>query len=480
MKTSANAVMWGALALGLLPTSAQAQSDGESLVQDFDFGAEVLGQIETAIDGLPLLGDPSAAFRVPRDDPRARSLDFERSDALSASIESAVKGAFIVRHPEAAANAETLFRNRGLIRYFDDFVGGYGYSGTNLADVATAYHILLWEVVNGEEFPLEHASALNEQLRGHLLANAQLATGAEALKQAWAEAAVYEAVLSSQLQNALRDEGGGRYLTALRDEVHRSIASRGLDLRNLVPTAEGFVATQLADEVTAPSGTQGPVEQPSLPAPVSGVGQDAFAGIYLFTVYGYGVGGGVSVRHQPYVFFGNGWAHKGVDGPPAEIDPERRVGDEWLRWRVEGDEYVLTEAGGEERRYGSGRVYKTFPAGVGESLQGTWRALSGGGNTALGGNAMIYAASAIEFMADGRFELRESSGGSNAEAGWRTTAGARRASSGRYHLSGHTIELTFEDGRKEVHGFYFFPNHGEKDTKALGLGGVTYSRRTGS
>lgn len=211
-----------------------------------------------------------------------------------------------------------------------------------------------------------------------------------------------------------------------------------------------------------------------------GLAESEIEGLYFVTHYGYGVGGGVTIRFDPYLLLKNGDAFNDLRVPPQDLDvaaSKREDPDSWGTWQREGSEYVFyfpDDKDGEERIEEDG-VYPAIPADDGETLTGTWRSLGGGGNTALGGQALVWAAKAITFSRDGRFELEISGGGSNEAAGVGVTALSRRASMGTYHLSGHVAELRYDDGRVERSNFYFFPDHGQKDLDTFVLGGSTYS-----
>jgi hypothetical protein len=80
----------------------------------------------------------------------------------------------------------------------------------------------------------------------------------------------------------------------------------------------------------------------------------------------------------------------------------------------------------------------------------SYRRLSGGGNTALGGDVTIAVESRYNFKADGRYGRGGSVGAldSGSSIGVGTAIGRRRApEGGQYRRDRHTLTLTGADGR---------------------------------
>jgi hypothetical protein len=83
-------------------------------------------------------------------------------------------------------------------------------------------------------------------------------------------------------------------------------------------------------------------------------------------------------------------------------------------------------------------------------LSTRYKRISGGGNTALGGEVMIARSSIYTFTPDGRFRIEGSVGASNSgeQTGVSTTLQSESAMAGRYALDDHTLVLTYSDGRR--------------------------------
>jgi hypothetical protein len=129
------------------------------------------------------------------------------------------------------------------------------------------------------------------------------------------------------------------------------------------------------------------------------------------------------------------------------------------RWSQSGDSYVLTSADGKAKNYAlqDGALFKAYPAEQPTMLATHYKRVSGGGNTALGGEMMIARSSVYTFLPDGRFRIEGSVGASSSgeQSGVSTTLQSDSATAGRYALDHHTLALTFGDGRQERHFFAY-------------------------
>jgi hypothetical protein len=99
-------------------------------------------------------------------------------------------------------------------------------------------------------------------------------------------------------------------------------------------------------------------------------------------------------------------------------------------------------------------------------MKGSYKTIGGGGNTALGGNTMIFVASNITFNDKGQFTLQKTSGGSNTDFDVSTTTYANSNSAGTYTLNGYSIEMRFNNGQAVRKLFYFYPD--SKTTFGMG------------
>ncbi len=210
---------------------------------------------------------------------------------------------------------------------------------------------------------------------------------------------------------------------------------------------------------------------PAAPTPRGGSADfSALEGVYLNQSTGFGVGGMMTIEFDAYAVFKDGTISADVNSLVTQSgarDPKK-----WGRWQRSGNGFRVTWNNGKTSELSGSTFYKTFAAKPGETLNGTYRSIGGGGNTALGGGTMIFDASIITFFPDGRFDTSSAKGGSAPGV----VTSARGASSGTYRLDAHMIEMRYSDGRTARSAFYFYPAKGEKTTRAIGIGNRDYTK----
>jgi hypothetical protein len=199
------------------------------------------------------------------------------------------------------------------------------------------------------------------------------------------------------------------------------------------------------------------------------IDHSALEGVYMDQVYGVGFGGMTTIDFQSYAVFKDGSICKDI----ATIAHGRggKFAAGCGQWTRAGNGFNVRWPNGKTEKLDGETFYRTFPAEKGETLNGQYRTLGGGGNVALGGNAWVMASEMFVFSPDGTFTTERASGGGNTGVATR----ARSGSGGTYALDRHTIELRFNDGRVMRNGFFFFPAKGVKTRDAIGLGGSVYN-----
>ncbi len=204
-------------------------------------------------------------------------------------------------------------------------------------------------------------------------------------------------------------------------------------------------------------------------APPTPMAEAAFAGnwsnvseVLFHSVAGIGVGGMVVMEFEPVVLLKDGTYYQVGDSALEDVDlaaEQSETPNRFGRWSQSGETYVLTNAGGEAESYAlqDGALFKAYPAEKAGMLSARYKRISGGGNTALGGEMMIARSSTYSFLPDGRFRIDGSVGASSSgeQSGVATTLQSDSATAGRYTLDKHTLVLTFADGRQERHFFAY-------------------------
>lgn len=198
-------------------------------------------------------------------------------------------------------------------------------------------------------------------------------------------------------------------------------------------------------------------------------------GIAINMEYISGVGGGIYPSYEPYLLLTDGSIYDGPSVSPYHFDVAKSKQLEpakWGSWKAVGK---TMEISWPEKKDKSDTWEKNWfwarPATNGEKVAGAYKTISGGGNTALGGNVMVVSASNITFNKNGQFTMVSTSGGSNSgDFGVSSSAYAHKDGAGTYILNGYSLELRFNNGKVQQKSFYFYPDSKE----ALGIGTSAY------
>lgn len=201
-------------------------------------------------------------------------------------------------------------------------------------------------------------------------------------------------------------------------------------------------------------------------APGKGIPANNIDGIYVRFVSGIGVGGMMIMQPRGYLVLRDGWIYDdpylAPDAFNAELSREKEP-QKWGRWKKEGKTFVIEW---KERRAGDDAVSRysdlapLVPLESGAKLAGSLSSISGGGNTAFGGNTMVVASSDYEFLPDGRFStgrMAGVSGGNDYTGNAPNVAGYSKSGNqgGSYVVSRFGIHLRFTNG--ETKSLIFAP-----------------------
>jgi hypothetical protein len=216
-------------------------------------------------------------------------------------------------------------------------------------------------------------------------------------------------------------------------------------------------ATAAAPAPAAKEAAASPVSDASFAGNWSNVSEVLFR-----STAGIGVGGMVVMEFEPVILLKDGTYYEISDVALEDVDlaaEQSAKPNRFGRWSQSGGNYVLTNVDGKEKSYAlqDGALFKAYPAEQPAMLATRYKRISGGGNTALGGETMIARSSIYIFMPDGRFRIEGSVGASNSgeQTDVSTTLQSESAMAGRYALDNHTLVLTFADGRQERHFFAY-------------------------
>ncbi|RDE06422.1 hypothetical protein DVW87_01490 [Sphingomonas aracearum] len=192
----------------------------------------------------------------------------------------------------------------------------------------------------------------------------------------------------------------------------------------------------------------------------------------------------LTMTYIPVILFKDGSFYEIGDPALEDIDlaavRAARPAD-WGRWRQEGAQFVLTDHKGrpDSFKLQDGEFFKAFPADGTASLSGEYRSISGGGNSAMGGEVMIASESRYHFQPGGTYTTGRSTGAMNSGAmsGAGSTVASRRNGAGRFSAERYTITLERPDGRSERRFFAFGSQKSPPliDKDMLFLGDTVYS-----
>ncbi len=201
---------------------------------------------------------------------------------------------------------------------------------------------------------------------------------------------------------------------------------------------------------------------------------NGFDQVILSQEYTVGIGGMTIIEFRPYLLFKDGSIMRGPSEAPADMDVSRSRAarpKDWGRYTIADGRIQAQWDDG--KRQTIEKWWVARPAKSGARLSGLYRYSGGGGNTALGGSAIVVRSNQYQFNTDGSFINDGFGGGSNSSVGVQTAAGSGRQGSGNYHLDGYTIELRTTDGGVQRLLFFFFPD-GED---AIGVGPKVLSKQ---
>ncbi|KQQ14822.1 hypothetical protein ASF53_08235 [Methylobacterium sp. Leaf123] len=375
-------------------------------------------------------------------------------------------------NPIAAAEAGRELAKHDYNGIFRGFLDGTGLDPADAGDVLTAFIVLQWMVANDATAEPSPAALQAIRRRFVMPMAAKPPLSQPASRAAFAEQVKLRAVLHHAGWKAARQLGVlPRFLATLPDAFIPATKLQALALTEAGLVAKGQAqgravarpSPPMASTDAAPPAADPRPAQPPAPGaapdasgpPRHAANWDAVEGVYFRSTTGFGVGGMMTIDFEPLIFLRDGTYYEIGDTALEDVDlaAERTARPRSFgHWKRAGGSFVLTDSRGASNDYklGDGSFFRAFPAAAGESVARSYRRLSGGGNSAMGGDVTIAVESRYDFKADGRYGRGGSVGAVNSGAsiGVGTSLGRRRApEGGQYRLDHHTLTLTGADGR---------------------------------
>lgn len=387
----------------------------------------------------------------------AQTTRFTRDAARFEAKQAQIVAAARAQSPQLAAELEKAFATDIIAQVAPQFAK-LGLSADDMADMTAAYWVTAWEAAHGivgRDTDPAVVRAARAQIAGVMARNPSLARMADADKQDVADTMLLQTLLVDARMRAAAQAG-----KPTQDRMSATIAAEAqqllkTDLTRVTLTDEGFSGTG------APAATPGSALA-AAPA-THGDNWSKVEGVYFKSYTGVGVGGMVTIEYEPVVLFKDGSYYE-VEGPALEdvdlVASRAAKPAAWGRWSRSGATYVLTDHKGRasDEKLQDGSFFKAFAAeDGGGTLRRAYKRVSGGGNSALGGEMSIMTQTRFAFAPDGSLAREGSAGaiGSGAQSGVSMAAGSRRGGGGRYTVKRHTITMTGADGKTERQFFAF-------------------------
>jgi hypothetical protein len=219
------------------------------------------------------------------------------------------------------------------------------------------------------------------------------------------------------------------------------------------------------------------ITNPQTPATkLNGLQNEKIHSTIMHLEYEAGMGGAIYPVYNPYILFKDGSIYKDpVEGLNRFDAVASRTAEpkKWGTWKMSGTTlsvyWPLEKPKYQNTTWEKSSYKNILPAKKGEALEGSFKTLTGGGNTALGGDVLVVAAATITFSNDGKFTLAKVAGVSSGRDIWEST-NSKSDEAGYYKLDQYSIELKYNNGKTENRFFYFYPD----SRKHFGIAGSVY------
>jgi hypothetical protein len=206
------------------------------------------------------------------------------------------------------------------------------------------------------------------------------------------------------------------------------------------------------------------IKQPVVKTNVKGIEPANIHAVIMHLEYEAGMGGAIYPVYNPYILFKDGSIYQDPVTSPADMDMTNSKQTEpkkWGTWTMSSDKLIiywpLEKPKYQNSTWEKSSYKNVLPAKKGETLQGSFKTLAGGGNTALGGDVLVVAAANITFNQEGKFTMAKTAGVSSGSDVWENT-NSKTGEAGTYTLDGYTIELKYNNGKTQRQFFYFYPD----------------------
>jgi hypothetical protein len=171
-------------------------------------------------------------------------LSFRHSPQITTRVRDQITEKFAAQSPEKAAQIRREFNQANVVGEFRRLIKRYGYDPDNLAHNMSAFLILQWEVLTGNQAQRPQMEGTVEQVTKALRTSSLLAGMSNTDKQIVADSMAYQAVMSVLVLNDLKRRGDSAGIAKLREGIIRSARVLGWDFNRLKLTSQGFVTAR--------------------------------------------------------------------------------------------------------------------------------------------------------------------------------------------------------------------------------------------
>lgn len=214
----------------------------------------------------------------------------------------------------------------------------------------------------------------------------------------------------------------------------------GSTAMNMGMGAAGSIAAQVA----AMAAQSANMQQPAATSSNDALPEGAEA-IMAETLPGFGVGGTITFDFRPIILFKDGYACRDItfllENMPAETHRNMYPG-RWTKWKLFDGKVALQS--GEDRWTSLDFQYRYPPVAPDFTLDGVFSRLTGGGNTAFGGDTILAVQSAFLLTKDHRFRQSASSA---VMVGGAVAGSAPPDQIGSYEFDGYLATFRYDSGK---------------------------------
>jgi uncharacterized protein DUF6683 len=180
----------------------------------------------------PAMADRAEALRLP----------YRASPVITTKLKREMADTLTKQSPQQAAAIQRFVDSGNFVTEFDKDMQSYGYAlrSGDVVDAFAAYWLCMWSIANNAQQPgASEALAVRKQVATSMASNPTLERADDATRQLVAEGLITEAELALSLRDYATHNG--RNTQPLADSTYRNLLAKGIDLRAMQVTRDGFV-----------------------------------------------------------------------------------------------------------------------------------------------------------------------------------------------------------------------------------------------